>query len=151
MKSLSKVLLAFALLVWGLSSVKAQSSPQDDKETKATEVKGLVNNKTFVFEAEKKGNQPLGYHVYSVAVSKDTLIAYLPGQSGPLKFNSTNFGFNVIDTKDGGMDIIIKPGPATDVKQIKMNITSQGTASLYMTRRNAGPLSLDGYIKQEDY
>jgi hypothetical protein len=152
MKSLSKLLLAFGLLIGGLNAVKAQSSLKDDKADKATEVKSLVNSKDFVFEATKKGAMPLSYHKYDVAVSKDTLIAYLPGHAAPLKFNCTNFAYNVMDGKGGSMDVVIKPdAKMADVKQIKMDISPQGHAMLRVVRTNGGPLTFDGYIKQEDY
>jgi hypothetical protein len=155
MKNLSKLILAFGLILWGLSTAKAQTSLKDDKARKATEVKGLVNSKDFVFEATKedmrKGGMPLNYHKYDVAVAKDTLVANLPGSSRPLKIATTNYTYSEMKGKKG-YDIIIKPkaGLTSDVKQIKMEVSPQGHASLRVST-NHGPLELDGYIKQEDY
>jgi hypothetical protein len=156
MKNLSKLILVFALILWGINTVKAQTSLKDDKAMKAAEVKDLVNNKDFVFEATyTKGEKPLSYHKYDVAIAKDTLIANLPGSAkGPVKITSTNFAYNAMKDKRGNWDIVIEPkaGLTSDVKKIKLDITPQGHASLrVITSGHHGPLALDGYIKQEDY
>jgi hypothetical protein len=154
MKNLSKFLFAFGLILWGLNAAKAQTSLKDDKAMKAAEVKNLVNNKDYVFEATRtKGAKPLAYHKYDVAIAKDTLVANLPGSKAPLKIASTDFAYNAMKGRKGNWDIIIKPkaGVTSDVKQIKMDVTPQGHASLRVTTYKRGPLALDGYIKQEDY
>jgi hypothetical protein len=156
MKTLSKLCLVFVLIFAGLSTVRAQNSLKNDKAMKADEVKGFVNGQNYVFEAthtdSKKGDMPLKYHKYDVAISKDTLIAYLPGKNGPVKFDCTNFAYNAMRGKSGSWDVVIKPKTnMSDVKQLKLDISPQGHASLRVIRNNHGPLELDGYIKQEDY
>jgi hypothetical protein len=149
MKSLSKLFLAFILLL-GLNVAKAQTSLKDDKAQKATEVKGLINNKDYVFEA--KGDNALNHRKY-VAISKDTLIADLPGYSkgGPIKFATTHFAYNEWRSKKGSWDIVIKPKTnMSDVKELKLDIMPSGHASLRVIGGH-GPLTIDGYIKQEDY
>ena len=112
--------------------------------------------KDFVFEAThadmKKGDEPLKYHKYDVAIEKDTLVANLPGSSSPLKIATTNYVYNEWKGKRG-YDIVITPkaGITSNVKQIKMEVSPLGHASLRVTTANHGPLELDGYIKQEDY
>jgi len=152
MKNLSKLLLVLTLGIWGLNTAKAQSALKADKAEKATEVKNLVNNKDFVFEATNtKGKTPLTYHKYNVAISKDTLVANLPGNKGPLKISSTDYAYSEWRSK-AGYEITIKPkaGVTSDVKQIRMEVTPQGHASVRVNSGH-GPLSLNGYIKQEDY
>jgi hypothetical protein len=154
MKNLSKLILAFALIFGGINTATAQSSLKVDKAKRATEVKNLVSNKDYVFEATyTKGEKPLKYHKYDVAITKDTLIANLPGNNGPVKIASTDFAYNSMEGKRGSWDIVIKPkaGLTSNVKQLKIDITPQGHASLHVIRRSQGPLALDGYIKQEDY
>jgi hypothetical protein len=158
MKNLSKFLMVFTLIFWGLNTVKAQSSLKDDKAEKAKEVRGFVKGKDFVFEATqadlRKGEKPLNYHAYDVAVSKDTLVANLPGSGkGPLKIASTDYAYNAVKGKNGDWDIFIKPkaGLTSDVKQIRMEVTPQGHASMRVITATRGPLELNGYIKQEDY
>jgi len=148
MKNLSRLLLVFALGIWGLNTAKAQSSMQDDKADKATEVKQLVNNKDYVFEATNaNGAKTMGY----VAISKDTLIANLPESKRPLKISTANYAYSEWRGKTG-YEILIKPkaGITGKVKQIRMEVTPQGHASV-LVKSNHGPLSLNGYIKQEDY
>jgi hypothetical protein len=158
MKTLSKLILVFALIFWGLNTARAQTSLRDDKAMKATELKSQIDNKDFVFEATKegmrKGGMPLQYHKYDVAIAKDTLVANLPGSTnGPLKISSRDYVYSEMQGKHG-YNIIIRPkaGVTSDVKQIKMQVTTQGHASVRITTANRrGPLEFDGYIKQEDY
>jgi hypothetical protein len=148
MKNLSKLFLVFALGIWGLNTAKAQSSLKDDKADKATEVKKLVNNKDYVFEATNaKGAKTMGF----VAISKDTLIANLPESKHLLKVSTTNYAYSEWRGK-AGYEILIKPkaGVTSDVKEIKMEVTPQGHASVFV-KSSHGPLALSGYIKQEDY
>src|SRR5258708_4174597 len=155
MKNLSKLIIVFALIAWGASTARAQTSLKDDKARKAAEVKSQINSKDFVFEATKedtrKAGMPLTYHKYDVAIAKDTLVANLPGSKAPLKISTTDYTFSEMRGKHG-YDIIIKPkaGVTSDVKQIKMQVTPQGSALLRVTTQH-GPLELNGYIKQEDY
>ena len=158
MKNLSRFIMVFTLIFLGLNTVNAQTSLKDDKAAKATEVKKFINNKDFVFEATqadlRKGEKPLNYHAYDVAVTKDTLVANLPGSGkGPLKIASTDYAYSAMKGKNGDWDIFIKPkaGLTSDVKQIKMEVTPQGHASMRVITANRGPLELNGYIKQEDY
>ena len=148
MKNLSKLLLVFALGIWGLNTAKAQSSLKTDKAEKAAEIKKLVNNKDYVFEATNaKGAKSMGY----VAISKDTLIANLPESKRPLKISTTDYAYSEWRGKSG-YEIVIKPkaGITGDVKQIRMEVTPQGHASV-LVKSSHGPLSLNGYVKQEDY
>ena len=157
MKNLSKLCVVFAFIFLGVNAARAQTSLKDDRAMKAKEVKSQINSKDFVFEATqagmKKGEEPLKYHKYDVAVVKDTLIANLPGVSkGPLKVATTDYTFNETRGKNG-YNIVIMPkaGVTSDVKEIKMKVTPQGHASLRVETGHHGPLELFGYIKQEDY
>lgn len=143
-------------MLLSVNAASAQASLKDDKAMKAREVKDQINSKDFVFEAThaamKKGEEPLKYHKYDVAVAKDTLIATLPGNKGPLKIATSDYTYNQWKGKSG-YEIVIKPkaGITSDVKQINMEVTPQGHASLRVESANRGPLELVGYVKQEDY
>jgi hypothetical protein len=150
MKNISKLCFVFGLVVLGLNTAKAQTSLKDDESRKAAEVKGLIKDKDYVFEA--KNDMSLNHRRY-VAISKDTLIAYLPGylKGDPIKFATTSFAYNVSKTKRGGWDVVIRPNTnMSDIKELKMDIMPSGRASLRVIG-NHGPLSVNGYIKQEDY
>jgi hypothetical protein len=152
MKSISKLILVFIAVVAGLNTVKAQTSLKDDKADKAAEVKKYVQEKDYVFEATNKGGMPLSYHKFDIAIAKDTLVADLPGHAGKIKFDCTNYGYSEWRGKNGNMEVMIKPNSQmADVKQINMEITPQGHAMVKVERSHGGPLSLNGYVKQEDY
>jgi hypothetical protein len=157
MKTLGKLILVSALLLWGVNTVRAQGSIKDDKAKKAAEVKKLVNSKDYVFEAThenpQKGEKPLKYHRYDVAFAKDTLIADLPGYAnGPVKFDCTKYAYSAVKGKNGAWDITVKPKTnMSDVKQLKLDVYPNGYASLKVVSRDHGPLSFDGYVKQEEY
>jgi len=157
MKNLSKLFIVFALGVLGSNIASAQSSLSDDKAIKAREVDSLIKCKSFVFEATredlKKGEKPLPYHAYDVAISKDTLIAYLPTKSGGiLKFDCTNYGYNTWKAENGDMIIVLNPNTSmSDVKELRLDITPLGHASLSVKRPNKIVMAFDGYVKQESY
>lgn len=156
MKNLSKLMMAFALLFFGVNAVKAQSSLRQDKAMKAKRVEKFVNSKDYVFEAThtgySRGDRQLPYHRYDIALDKDTLIAHLPGSARPVKFDCTNYAYHVSRANNGGWHVLIRPRASmTRVKEINMNISSQGEARVRVDRSNMGPLNFNGYIKQESY
>jgi len=156
MKSLSKMLIAACLVWFGTNAVKAQSSFSQDREMKAKEVKNFVHSKDYVFEATRedmKGtDKALGYHRYDVALAHDTLVANLPGKSAPVKFDCTNYAYSSWQDNSGHWGVVIKPQDAmTDVKQIKMDISPQGEAKIFVSRSDGPAMSFNGYIKQEQY
>ena len=155
MKNLGRIILVSALAVWGANTAKAQSAPKYDRALKKIEVRDLVDNKDYVFEANhtdtKKGAMPLAYHKFNVGLSKDTLVACLPGKYGNLELSSTNYTYNEWKSKTGDRIVVINPAANNaNIKQIRMDITPTGHASVSV-RTARGPLALDGYIKQEDY
>src|SRR3569623_197599 len=92
MKSLSKLCLVFGVFLAMSNAVFAQSSLKDDEAKKAGEVSRLVNSKTYTFVVEKIASQKTADSTisrYDLDVSKDTIIAYLPGISGSPASNST--------------------------------------------------------------
>jgi hypothetical protein len=121
---------------------------------KTTEVDSLVRNKSYVFEATRLKSDSLHYHKYSVSIAKDTLVAYLPGKSAAdtAKISCTSFDYHVVKNERGDRDVYITPNSAmSDVKQLTLQITPSGKASLQVVRTDASPFTLIGYIKQESY
>lgn len=157
MKNLSKIVWIFAIVLLGLNVAKAQSSLKDDKSLKHAEVKDLIANKDYVFEANSKDpaiNDPSASHHQYVAIAKDTLIARLPNKSGaePVKVSCSNYSYNAFKDKNGHWEITIKPNTGIrDVKQLKLDITPNGSASLLVYQSYKKPVVYNGYIKQEDY
>lgn len=157
MKSLNKFVWVFAVILFGVNVAKAQSSLQDDKAIKHAEVKDLINNKDYVFEATTKNgtiNDTSSNHHRYMAISKDTLVARLPNRTSadPVKVSCTNYSYNVVKNKNGHWDVTIKPNAGmSDVKQFKLDIMPNGSASLLVIQTDKKSVVYNGYIKQEDY
>ena len=161
MKSLSKFLLAFGLLICGSNAVLAQSSL--DEARKANEVKRMVNAGHYTFEAEKlvadKGKHE-GFRTQGdLDISKDTLIAYLPDDgkspSSPVKpmntgFTCTKFTYNMAPDNNGGYVVKITPDGkyAKEIGDVDMIITKEGYAKVTIKRGEKKSLVVTGYIKE---
>lgn len=151
MKSLSKLIFVFAsVFLWSVNTIQAQIPSQKEKADKAAEIDSLINKKDFVFKAmpENASKQPY------IAVSRDTLVVNLAGQTqaDSIKFNGTGFGYHQTRDKKGGWNIVIKPNTGmSDVKEMTLAVMPTGHASLHVIRSHGSPLSYEGYIKQEDY
>ena len=159
MKNLSKIGIALLFVAWGFSTANAQQSLKEDEARRVAEVKKLVDQNDYVFEAERadfrKHSTPLKYHNFFVAMSKDTLLVCLPlKKSGLVKFDIANQAYYYYKqvNDDGSINISIVPkSTISDVKELKIDVTPEGQASVNVFRKGRGPLSFDGYIKQEDY
>ncbi len=155
MKSLGVLLICITL--------SAQLQAQDEKQDKAAAVKQLVESKNYQFVAEtmlpQRGRvRPLTFG-YDMIVSPDTLSANLPffgraftapigSTDGGIQFTTTEFDYTIVPKDKGGWDITIKPKNAKDVRQMLLNITESGYASLRVINLNRDPISFNGYIKE---
>lgn len=157
MKTISKLFFLLALVFGGLTGVKAQTSLADDKAMKAGEVDSLVKNKNYVFEAthvKATTGDTSVYHKYSVAIAKDTLMAWLPGSNGTdtAKVSCTNYDYHVVKNERGNKVVYIKPNSALgNVRQLSIDITPTGHATLRVVKNGGATFTLEGYIKQETY
>lgn len=167
MKSLSK-LLVFALAVLGANTVCAQASLKGDEAKKKTEVKKLIDGNRYTFEAtkmvSKNGNSEAIKQGTDLDVSKDTLIAYLPGvgkeQSAPVKamnagITSTHFSYTKQQSKNGGLNVTIVPKEKyakgeKDIKKINMAISENGYATVTVNFTNRRPVAYYGYITEHN-
>ncbi|MFB9844292.1 DUF4251 domain-containing protein [Mucilaginibacter ginsenosidivorans] len=162
MKSLGKIIFAFALVLWGSGAVFAQSLKQE-KAKKAAEVKSLVTSGRYTFEASKKvmnnGDSKYLRHGGDMDVSKDTLIVYLPEEGKepgtPVKainagITSTNFSYQMNDAANGGWNIDVTPkgDHAAEIREITLAISPEGYATLDLMRPGKKSLIFYGYIKQ---
>lgn len=160
---------AFIILIASMlclqANTKAQEAANDKKEDKTAEIKNLVQSKNFVFVAQYAN--PLGRRniyltsVYDVRLSKDTLIADLPyfgrayvapmnPSEGGIHFTSTKFTYTVKPKKKGGWDITLMPKDTRDVRQMFLNISQDGYASLQVTSNNRQAISFTGNITSKD-
>ena len=169
MTSLSKSFLVFALAIWGANAVHAQESLKNDKAKeeakKEAEVQKIVFSGRYTFEATKQvsktGSKSLGSRA-GLDISKDTLIAYLPGfgkapaaqiSSRAPGITCNRFKYEMVEGKHGRTKVIIKPelkdAAGKDVKELKLNISSLGYTTLTVIRTDQKPVSYYGYLKQE--
>jgi len=162
MKTLSKLLFVFTLVLWGLNTANAQNSLQDDQALKAGEVKDIVNSKKFVLKVEHI--KPITGTGYQLKISPDSLVAYLPDlektrlrpadtlSNSSTQFTCTNFAYNINTEPDGHWVITISPKQpdVTGIRQLKLNINQLGYTSLNINT-GRGPVTYSGYIKQVGY
>jgi len=166
MKNLSKSIFVFALTIWGANAVHAQGSLKKDEAKKEAEVQKIVSSGRYTFEATKEVSKTGARSLRSGAdldISKDTLIAYLPGLGkAPAAVTSARasgitcnrFKYETEAGKNGHTEVIIKPEQKNavdkDVKELKLNISSLGYTTLTVVRTDQKPVSYYGYIKQEE-
>ena len=167
MKSLSK-LLVFALAVLGANTVCAQASLKGDEAKKKTEVKELIDGNRYTFEATKmvtkNGNSEAIKPGTDLDISKDTLIAYLPGvgkkEGTPVKainagITSTHFSYTKEQNKNGGWNVTIVPKEKyakdeRNIKKINMAISKNGYATVTVNFTNRSPIAFYGYITEHN-
>ena len=152
-----KTLLLVACLAF-LQATQAQTKQQKDS-LRAARVADMVNSQDFDFKAQTAipmGGQTrhLSLDYYDLAVSKDTIVAYLPyygraysapppGQSG-IQFTSTNFVYVPSPDKKGGWNISIKPKDVSDVSQMNLYISANGYATLQVVSISRQSISFNG-------
>ena len=147
---------SFAILsILSLSITTLQAQDLD----KAT-VKNLVDSKSFTFKAQTvlpmSGASRQLTSEYDLKLLGDSMVAYLPyfgraygpidPREGGINFTSTNFEYKTKSKKKGGWDVSINPSDTKDVRQLYLNISSNGNASLQITSNNRQTISYHGYI-----
>jgi Domain of unknown function (DUF4251) len=168
MKTLTKLIVVSIMILSCCQTASAQSTRKEKQATKAAEVKKMVDDVNYVFEATyvypMRGSGRQLTSDYDFKVLKDTISAWLPyfGRAylapndptkGGIQFKSTNFNYSAKAGKKGGWEIVIKPKDTnmlemTDVQQVRLNISSNGYASLQVISTNRDPISFDGYIQE---
>lgn len=130
--------------------------------TSMDEIGQLLERKQFVFIPQTMS--PTGGRTQQVTpdfffrLSGDTLQSYLPyaGRSftgptnptrGAMDFSTTDFGYQVAKGKREATNITIEPRSGTDVRQITMQIFSNGNASLQAVSNNRQSISYNGRIQ----
>jgi len=162
MKTVCKLLTVFALICFGVSEAGAQGSAAQDKANKATEVSNLITSGQYTFVATKlvtgkNTSEPVKTN-YDLDISKDTLVAHLPGYQraipsaiGDNALTCNHFSYQAVAGQNGGQVITIKPdagkaGDMNDIRELKLDISAQGYATL--TVDGSKPISCYGYIRE---
>lgn len=135
------------------------------KASKGDQVKGLIQSRNYVFQAQsvfpmRGRTRQISGEGYDVAVSKDTVNSYLPyfgraytapidPSKGGIQFISKDFEYTEKPGKRGGWDITIKPKDVRDVQQLFLSVSEDGYASLQVTSTNRQPISFNGVITEK--
>ena len=136
------------------------SQAQNSKNNKAAIIKNMLDSQNFVFVPNTmiplRGGSKTLTSFYQLAVSKDSLVSYLPfigrAYNAPLPgenefdFTSTSFDYKIKDHKKNGWDIMIKPKDHVNVQQFLLRVFDNGSASLNVTSLNRDPVSYSGHI-----
>jgi len=126
----------------------------------AAQTDSLVDGKSFQFTAQNV--QPLGGRsrilttLYFVRVNNDKLQVDLPyfgkaytasinASASPLRFESTEFVYQVEKKKDG-RTLMIQPR-GTDVRQLQFTIYDNGTAYLNVVSNSRQAINFTGYLQ----
>lgn len=149
--------IAFLFLLCLTWAGLAQSQQTDPEKLQAA-----VDSKTFVFEGRQatgmRGRMIQMDPGYTLDVSPEKVVADLPffGRSyqstpgstdGGLKFEFTEFTYEVKPRKKGGWDINIEPTEQNDIRSIFLTIQKTGNASLRITSNSKEGMSYSGIIK----
>ena len=132
------------------------------QEADSEKLQAAIDSKTFVFE----GRQATGMRGrmiqldpgYTLNVSPEKVVGDLPffgraysstpGQTdGGLKFDFSEFTYEVKPRKKGGWDITIEPSEPHDVRAVYLTIQKGGNASLRITSNSREGMSYSGIIK----
>lgn len=139
------------------------SSSKKSVSLNADDVKNMVNNKDFIFVAERvnplRGRSRSLTSEYDVTVKKDSLVSYLPyfgrayqaplnPSEGGIQFTFTNFSYDVNPAKNNSWNVVIKPKDYQEVQQFSFSIFDNGSATLNVTNTNKDPISFYGHVKK---
>ena len=140
------------------------ASAQDSKDSLKTTTKDWVEQRNFVFVAERavpmgKASRQLTSE-YTLTVSGDTIDCYLPyyGRSysapinseGGIKFKTTDAAFTISPKKKDGWDVLIKPKEVPDVQELRLSVYSSGSATLQVSSTNRQMITFNGYVRQPE-
>ncbi|GMQ25447.1 hypothetical protein Aoki45_21290 [Algoriphagus sp. oki45] len=131
------------------------------QQTDTEKLKEGVDSKTFVFEARQasgaRGRMIQLDPGYTLDVSSKKVIGDLPffgrayqstpGADTGLKFDFSEFEYEVKDRKKGGWDITISPKEQSDVRSVYLTIQKNGNASLRIISNSKDSMSYTGFIK----
>lgn len=163
MKAFKKLVPAVVFLIVLLVSTQLVFAQKTATE-KELAIQTLVDNQQYVFFAESvspmSGRQRFLTSDYTVEVSKDTVVSYLPffgkayaapigSTDGGIKFTSTKFEYKITPRKKGGWDINIKPKDVSDVQQLSLTVYKNGTAYLSVNSTNRQSISYNGHISEK--
>lgn len=158
MRILQNLKTAFVALVTlaGIGTAQAQ------KTGEATQT--LLAGKSYVFKAQtalpmRGSSRQLTSNYYELKITKDSIKSFLPffgraysapmnSEESGIQFTSTSFVYSEKEKKKGGWDVQIKPKDTKDVRQMLLNISSTGFATLQVISNTRETISFTGRIEE---
>ena len=164
---MKNIIFTLILLV-GFVSVNAQDNSRkskkerkaEEKAQKKEEIKQLLNDKTFVFNATHAlpmggGSKYLNYD-YDVMVKNDTVISYLPfyGVAYHVEYGARNLGFDFMqpleeyktEKKDDGYVVDFEVDNGMDHLNYTFHISEMGYATLHVSSTHRQSITYYGNI-----
>lgn len=167
MKSLIKLFSALLIGICCINMAHAQNTKATKKAAKIAEINRIINSMNYVFNAQyalpaRGSSKPVSD--YDLTVTKDKLNIYLPyygrvysgmmdPTQGGIKLTTTHFDYKAQQGKKGDWTITIKPKEkditdAKDVRELRLNVNTDGYASLYVSCYNRDNISFNGYVDE---
>jgi hypothetical protein len=157
-----KILKIFCLVILvSIQATYAQNVKKNKDAVQEAAIKKLIDSKSYTFLAQsvtplRGRNFSLSYG-YDLRVNKDTIVAYLPffGRAfvapidptdNGIEFTSTKFTYKSVAKKNGYL-ITIQPADTKDVRQMFLDVSSNGYASLRIINLNRDAISFNGYLE----
>jgi hypothetical protein len=156
---MKRLLYILMIATVGLTACNKSINPQQE----TTSVQESVSSQQYTFTATSAS--PLGGRNiqltsgYNLEVGQHSVVATLPyyGRAytapvdpnyGGVRFNSKRFRYTATQDAKGSWDILIVPEDVPDVQQLRLNITTDGYATLYVTNTNRQAISYNGYVSK---
>jgi Domain of unknown function (DUF4251) len=130
------------------------------QKQKSADIKNLIESRHFTFVAQDvtplSGPTRILTTPYDMTVNENKIDTYLPyygvayiapinPTEGGVNFTSTNFNYVPKPIKRG-WEILIKPHDVNDVRQLILEVTTSGNATLQVLSNNRQAISYHGYI-----
>jgi hypothetical protein len=156
MKKNSLPLLATLLFLWSCSGSKPVTGLSE------ADVQQMVNAKNFAFRANQMmpsgGRTRILNETYLFSVAPEQVVADLPymgraftvnygSTDGGMRFQSTQFDYDVKPGRKNGWIVTIRPRDQADVRECIMNIYTNGSADLAINSNNRQQIRYDGYLQ----
>ncbi len=136
---------------------------KSDVPIDAATVKNLIDSQNFVFiprsVSHMAGSRRDLSYGYEVAVSKDTIVSYLPffGRGYIASISPADVDFDFTSTKftytttsaNRGWNVSIKPKDQTYLRELYFRIFDNASASLNITSLDRTAISFEGYIERK--
>jgi hypothetical protein len=152
----------FSLSFSALAQEKSKKELKAERELqKQKEVQALIDNRSFVFEAQRLTPQGgrlinLDYNMYFLKFNAENTTCDLPffgrgfnvgygGSDGGIKFEGKPENIK-IESKTKSTTIKTTVKGQNDVYNLMFNIFYNGTATLSVNSNNRGPISYDGIV-----